>query len=108
MGGMASVIVFWIDRRVETVLVSNRTGRWEPPGGAIEERARPEETATAEAMAETGLEVELTGLASAGRVTVAFADENGLELPVATFVAAAWGGGRLRSGSNARATTTPA
>ena len=86
MGGMASVIVFWTDRRVETVLVYNRAGRWEPPGGAIEGRASPEDTAVAEAMEETGLEVALTGLASAGRVTLEFADGNGVDLPVATFV----------------------
>jgi len=86
MGGMASVVVFWTDRRIETVLVYNRGGHWEPPGGAIEGRASPEDTAVAEAMEETGLEVELTGLLSRGRVTLAFADENAVELPVVTFL----------------------
>lgn len=84
--GMSSVVVFWNERRVETVLVWNRNGHWEPPGGAIEADQTPAETALAEATEETGLVVDLTGLHSLGRVTLSFAAGGSLELPVATFV----------------------
>lgn len=85
-GGMSSVVVFWSDRHVETVLVWNRHGHWEPPGGVIEAEQTPEETAVTEAREETGLEVQLTGLHSTGRVTLAYEDGNTVELPVTTFV----------------------
>jgi 8-oxo-dGTP pyrophosphatase MutT (NUDIX family) len=84
--GMSSVIVFWTPAHVETVLVFNPNGHWEPPGGAVEGRDGHAETAVREATEETGLTVELTGLHSTGRVSLAYADGTTVELPVATFV----------------------
>lgn len=84
--GMASVVAFRTDRRAEAVLVYNRGGYWEPPGGVIEGRTSPAATAVREAREETGLDVEITGLLSAGRVRYRYDDGKAVTLPVATFV----------------------
>ena len=92
LAGMSSVITFWSERRVETVLVWNRAGNWEPPGGAIEADWTPEGTAVTEAREEAGLDVDLTGLHSVGRTRLRYEDGSAVELPVATFVGERTGG----------------
>jgi 8-oxo-dGTP pyrophosphatase MutT (NUDIX family) len=86
IGGIASVIVFYTPEHRETVLVYNRSGGWEPPGGVIEDGATPEETARTEAEEETGLTVELTDLACTRSFTFAFPDGKRVRLPLAQFV----------------------
>lgn len=85
-GGMASVVVFYTDRREETALVYNRGGHWEPPGGVVEGRTSHAETAVREAREETGLDVGITDLLYAGRVRYRYDDGGTVTLPVATFV----------------------
>lgn len=85
-GGMASVVTFYTDRREEAVLVYNRGGYWEPPGGVVEGRTSPAETAVREAREETGLDVALTDLLYTGRVRHRYDDGGSVTLPVATFV----------------------
>lgn len=84
--GMASVVTFYTHRREETVLVYNRGGHWEPPGGAVEGRDGLAGTAAREAREETGLDVEIADLLSARRVRYRYDDGSTVPLPVATFV----------------------
>jgi 8-oxo-dGTP pyrophosphatase MutT (NUDIX family) len=86
LAGLASVVVCDTRNRREAVLVYNRAGYWEPPGGAVEGRDSLADTAVREAREETGLSVELTGLLSAGRVRHRYGDGRAVPLPVATFV----------------------
>jgi|GEM_PF-6246481 len=90
--GMASVVVFYTERFAETALVYNRGGYWEPPGGAVEGRDGLAETAVREAEEETGLDVRITDLLHAGRVTYRYDDGRTVLLPVATFVGRRVGG----------------
>lgn len=85
-GGMASVVTFYTDRREEAVLVYSRGGYWELPGGVVEDRTSPAETAVREAREESGLDVALTDLLYAGRVRHRYDDGGSVTLPVATFV----------------------
>lgn len=84
--GMSSVVTFYTDRHHETVLVYNRGGHWEPPGGAVEGRDDLADTAAREAREETGLDVEITDLLSTRRVRYHYDDGSTVPLPVATFV----------------------
>ena len=84
--GIASVATFYTAAHEETVLVYNRNGHWEPPGGAIEGRHLPAETAVWEAEEETGLDVELTDLLYTGEVHYEYEDGNTVILPLAAFV----------------------
>lgn len=93
--GIASVVVFDTADRAETVLVYHRGGYWEPPGGAIEGRTTPAETAVREAREECGLDVELTDLLYTGTVRYRYEDGTTVPLPVASFVGHRVGG-RLR------------
>ncbi|RNJ26488.1 NUDIX hydrolase [Halosegnis longus] len=86
IGGIASVIVFYTDEHRETVLVYNRAGGWEPPGGVVENGQSLAETARTEAREETGLTVSLTDLLYTRTVEFAFADGSTVPLPVAQFV----------------------
>jgi 8-oxo-dGTP pyrophosphatase MutT (NUDIX family) len=92
VGGIASVVVFYTDERRETVLVYNRSGGWEPPGGVIEGEATPEATARTEAREETGLDVELTDLLYTGRFEYRYASGHAVTLPLAGFVGHRVGG----------------
>lgn len=85
LAGMASVVTFYTDRREETVLVLNRAGHWEPPGGAVEGRDGLAATAAREAAEETGLDVEITDLLYTRTVEYRYADGSTAPLPVATF-----------------------
>lgn len=84
--GIASVVTFYTAAHQETVLVYNRGGYWEPPGGAIEGRHLPAETAVWEAEEETGLDVELTDLLYTGEVHYEYNDGNTVVLPLSAFV----------------------
>jgi len=84
--GIASVVTFYTDTRQETVLVYNRAGYWEPPGGAIEGRRLPAETAGWEAEEATGLDAELTDLLYTGEVHYQYDDGETVVLPLAAFV----------------------
>lgn len=86
IGGIASVIVFYTEEHRETVIVYNRAGGWEPPGGVVENGASLEETARTEAREETGLDVTLTDLLYTRTFEFAFADGSVAELPVAQFI----------------------
>lgn len=86
-GGVASAVVFYTDAREETVLVYNRGGYWEPPGGVVEPGQTPADAARAETREETGLAVELDDLLYATRVRLRYGDGSEAELPAATFVA---------------------
>ena len=86
IGGIASVIVFYTDEHRETVLVYNRAGGWEPPGGVVENGQTLAETARTEAREETGLAVSLTDLLYTRTVEFAFGDRSTVPLPVAQFV----------------------
>lgn len=90
--GMASVVTFYADRHRETVLVYNRGGHWEPPGGAVEGRDGLADTAVREAREETGLDVAITGLCYTRRVRYHYDDGSTAPLPVATFVGHRVGG----------------
>lgn len=85
-GGIASVVVCYTDRHEEAVLVYNRSGRWEPPGGVIEGETTARETAVREADEETGLNVEVTDLQYTGRVHLQYDDGQSVPLPLAQFV----------------------
>jgi 8-oxo-dGTP pyrophosphatase MutT (NUDIX family) len=84
--GMASVVTFHTDRRHETVLVYNRAGHWEPPGGAVEGRDALADTAAREAAEEAGITVAITDLCYTRRVHYHYDDGSTATLPVATFV----------------------
>jgi hypothetical protein len=84
--GMASVVTVYTDRHAETVLVYNRAGYWEPPGGAVEGRDSLAGTAAREAAEETGLDVTITDLVYTRRVHYRYGDGSTAPLPVATFV----------------------
>jgi ADP-ribose pyrophosphatase YjhB (NUDIX family) len=54
------------DEQDRLLLVRQReSGRWSLPGGAIEPGERPDDAARREALEESGIEVEITGLAHA-------------------------------------------
>jgi len=84
--GIASVVTFYTAAHEETVVVYNRSGYWEPPGGAIEGQHLPAETAVWEAEEETGLDVELTDLLYTGEVHYEYDDGDTVVLPLAAFV----------------------
>lgn len=84
--GMAGVVVFRSEKRVETVLVYHRSGHWEPPGGAIEGGHSPAETAIMEAHEEAGIEVELTDLLFIRPVKYHYADGSTVSFPAVTFL----------------------
>lgn len=84
--GMASVVVFRSEERIETVLVYHRSGRWEPPGGAIEGGNSPSEIAVMEAREEAGIEVELTDLLFIRPVEYHYADGSTVTFPAVTFL----------------------
>jgi 8-oxo-dGTP pyrophosphatase MutT (NUDIX family) len=84
-GGIAAAVVCYTAECQETVLVYNRGGYWEPPGGVVEPGTTLAETAAAEAREETGLDVEVVGLLSTRTVDLQFADGSEAPLPVATF-----------------------
>lgn len=86
-GGLASVVVCYTDAHEEAVLVYNRSGHWEPPGGVIEAGDSPRETARKEAEEETGLGIEVTDLQYTGTVQFRYDDGRSAPLPVAQFVA---------------------
>ena len=85
-GGIASTVVFYTPERRETVLVYNRNGGWEPPGGVVEADQTPEDAARVEAREETGLSVELTGLLYTRRAEFRYASGRAVDVPVAQFV----------------------
>jgi len=86
ISGIASIIVFYTDERRETVVVYNRAGGWEPPGGVVEDGDSLPETARTEAREETGLTVSITDLLYTRVVEFAFEDGSTMPLPVAQFV----------------------
>jgi 8-oxo-dGTP pyrophosphatase MutT (NUDIX family) len=93
--GVASVVLFETPAHERAVLVYNPGGFWEPPGGVVEADQTPAAAARVEAREETGLDVELTDLWSAGRFTFRYGDGSAVPLPAATFVGHRTGG-RLR------------
>jgi 8-oxo-dGTP pyrophosphatase MutT (NUDIX family) len=95
LAGLATVIVFYTDACEKTVLVYNRAGGWEPPGGVIEPDQTPAEAARTEAHEESGLTVELTELVYTGRVDYRYPGGERAPLPVVAF-AGHRTGGRLR------------
>lgn len=90
--GMASVVVFRSERRVETVLVYHRAGYWEPPGGAIEDGKPPAEIARMEAREEANVDIELTELLYTRPVHYQYEDGSSVSLPAVTFVGRETGG----------------
>lgn len=84
--GMAAVVVFRTDRRREMLLVYNRAGHWEPPGGAIEGRDSPAETAVREATEEVGVAVDLQELLFVRPVTYHYEDGSTVTFPAVTFL----------------------
>lgn len=90
--GIASVVPFYTDREEQVVLVWNRSGQWEPPGGVIEAGKTPAEMARIEAREETGLDVEITDLLYTGVVHYHYDEDGSVPLPVAEFVGRRTGG----------------
>lgn len=86
IAGIASVVLFYTPAREQTVLVYNRGGFWEPPGGVIERDQTPAAAARAEAREETGLGIELTDLLYTGRFEFQYENGDRVPLPVAQFV----------------------
>lgn len=90
--GMASVIVFRSEKRLETILVYSRSGYWEPPGGAIEDGKSPAEIAKMEAREEAGIEVDLTDLAFIREVNYQYESGATVTFPAVTFAGVEVGG----------------
>jgi 8-oxo-dGTP pyrophosphatase MutT (NUDIX family) len=90
--GIASVVVFLTPDREETVLVYNRHGDWEPPGGGVEGRDSLVTTAVREAREETGYEITVTDLLYTRPIEFRYDDGRSMELPLATFVGHRTGG----------------